>query len=434
MSYELIEAINQIARQKNLDKNFLIETLKAGLLLACKRRFGYIDNIEVNIDEERGEIKLIVKKKIVEEVINPNTEISLFEAKEILKQFTLGEEIEEEISFETFGRGAIQAVRQLVFQRLREAEREQVFKDYSNRIGDIVSGSVQQILKGDIIVNLGRTEAVLPLKEQIHSEKYKQGQPIRALMLEIQKTSKGPQVILSRTHPNLLIKLIQLEVPEIYEGIVEIKGAVREPGDRAKIAVYSKNARVDPVGACVGLKGSRIQSVTRELSGEKIDIVTWSPDLITFVIRALAPAKDLKGIMEEKEQRITVIAPDSQLTLAIGKKGQNVRLAARLTGVKIDLLSESAYKKHLEAIEKTKILTTNLPLGPKIKEKLIANGIDTAQKIMETSLEKLCEIPGIGKKTAEKIHKCTQEIIETTKEKLGQKKDTEVIEGGQIEN
>jgi N utilization substance protein A len=400
---DIIEALNEIARQKNLDREFVIEKLKEGLLQACKKRFGTADNIVVEIEDDTGDIGIFATKQVVEEVTNPALEISVEDAGEYLDEPKAGDTVELILPFEEFGRLAIQSTKQVLFQRIREAEREQVYSDFASRVGEIITGTVQQINRGDILVSLGHTEGILPFRDQIHAERYQQGRSIKAVVKEVNKTIKGPQIVLSRTSPDFVKKLFQQEVPEVREGLVEIKAVARDPGDRAKIAVYSKENKVDAVGACVGLKGVRVQAVVRELSGEKIDIVSWSPDPAMYVVRALAPAKSLEAFPDEDGKRITVISPDDQYSLAIGKKGQNVRLAVKLTGWNINVIAESEYQERLEAIAQTEIKLDELEISDKVKARLVEAGLDNAEKIIAAGEEGLTNLPGIGDKTAEKV-------------------------------
>ncbi len=400
---DVVDALNEIARQKNLDRDFVIDTLKQGLMQACRKKFGTSDNIVVEVEDDTGEIGIFARKKVVSEVTDPALEISVDDAVEYLDDPKPEDEVEIIIPFEEFGRIAIQTTKQILFQRIREAEREQVYRDFSSKLGNIVSGTIQQISRGDVMVNLDNTESILPYSEQIKGERYQQGRSIKALVIDVAKTVKGPQVILSRSHPDFLKRLFYQEVPEIREGLVEIKGAARDPGERAKVAVYSKENRVDPVGACVGLKGARVQAVVRELSGEKIDIVLWSPDPTVYVVRALAPATQLESYPAEDENRMVVICPDDQYSLAIGKKGQNVRLAAKLTGWKIDVVAETEHQRRVEAINRISVRLDELEITDKLRDKLAKEGMDTAEKIIEAGMEGLTSIAGIGDKTAEKI-------------------------------
>jgi N utilization substance protein A len=344
MFANLSHIIEQVGKDKGIDKHILIEALESAMLKAAEKRFGANKVIEAHYQEEMGEIELFLFKDVVEEPQNPDTEISLEQALELDPEAALGDSIGVKLDAKEFGRIDAQTAKQIIIQKVREAERNIVFSEYSSKKGEIITGIVQRFEKGDIVVDLGRAEAVLPKKEQVRREGYRQGERIRGVVLDVKTEAKGPQVIISRTHPGFLIKLFQMEVPEIFEGIVEIRGAAREPGDRAKIAVVSNNSDVDPVGACVGVKGSRVQAVVQELKGEKIDIVHWSDDPAIFVKNTLSPAQIARVIVDETEHAMEVIVPDDQLSLAIGKKGQNVRLAAKLTGWKIDIRTETESK------------------------------------------------------------------------------------------
>lgn len=345
MNRELIAVIDEIGRQKGIDKARVIGAIESALQTAAKKRFGQAENIQVEIDPKTGEISVVSKKIIVDTVANPKAEISLKEAREYDEGAEVGDEIGSLIEMDELGRIAAQTAKQVIFQKVREAEWEAVQKEYSARQGDLVNGIILGMERRNFLVDLGKTEAILPIQEQIPRETYRRGDRVKALLLEVRRTPKDVQVILSRSHPQFVAKMFELEVPEVGEKIVEIKSIVREPGDRTKIAVSSRDKAVDPVGACVGIKGSRVQAVVRELRGEKIDIITWTQDPRVFIAEALNPATIEKvGIDEEKKSALVVVA-DSQLSLAIGKNGQNVRLAARLTGWKIDIISATEYEK-----------------------------------------------------------------------------------------
>ena len=345
MNRELIAVIDEIGRQKGIDKARVIGAIESALQTAAKKRFGQAENIQVEIDSKTGEISVVSKKIIVNTVANPKAEVSLKEAREYDEGAEVGDEIGSLIEMDELGRIAAQTAKQVIFQKVREAEWEAVQKEYSTRQGDLVNGIILGMERRNFLVDLGKTEAILPIQEQIPRETYRRGDRVKALLLEVRRTPKDVQVILSRSHPQFVAKLFELEVPEVGEKIVEIKSIVREPGDRTKIAVSSRDKAVYPVGACVGIKGSRVQAVVRELRGEKIDIITWTQDPRVFIAEALNPATIEKvGIDEEKKSALVVVA-DSQLSLAIGKNGQNVRLAARLTGWKIDIISATEYEK-----------------------------------------------------------------------------------------
>lgn len=345
MNRELIAVIDEIGRQKGIDKSKVIGAIESALQTAAKKRFGQAENIQVEIDPKTGEISVVSKKVIVDSVTNPKAEISLKEARAYDSEAEIGDEIGSLIEMDELGRIAAQTAKQVIFQKVREAEWEAVQKEYSTRQGDLVNGVVLGMERRNYLVDLGKTEAILPIQEQIPRETYRRGDRVKAMLLEVRRTPKDVQVILTRSHPQFVAKLFELEVPEVMEKIVEIKAVVREPGDRTKIAVSSREKAVDPVGACVGIKGSRVQAVVRELRGEKIDIITWTSDPRVFIAEALNPATIEKvGVDEEKKSALVVVA-DSQLSLAIGKNGQNVRLAARLTGWKIDIISATEYEK-----------------------------------------------------------------------------------------
>ena len=417
MRYDILEALTQITRDKNIDMSFVLETLEASLLLAAKKKFDYIDNIKVDIDVKAGDVRMYALKKVVKKVSDAKMEISLVEAKGVDKEAEVGDEIEINIGFEEFGRNAILAAKQILIQRVREAEKEKVYEQYKDKVGELVTGTVQQIDKGNIIVNLGRTEAIVPHKEQIPKEKYRQGDRIRAYILDVQKTNKGPEIILSRANPGLLARLFELEVPEIFEKIIEIKAVAREPGERSKIAVSSADGRIDPVGACVGVKGVRVQSIVRELSNERIDVIPWNPDPEAFVSRALAPAKVVRIDMSEKSgaKEMTVVVEDDKLSLAIGKAGQNARLTAKLTGWKINIVGETEYRSRRKIEEGLKVYVTELAgVGEKLKQKLAENGIETIQDLVHKSIEELTQIEGIGEKKAASILKAAEEYLSTS--------------------
>lgn len=411
-TFEILEALNQITKEKNLDLDFVVGVLETGLVSAAKKKFGYADNISVKIDLDSGQIEMYATKNVVKEVSDRNLEITLEQAKKIGDEAEIGSEIEVPIEFQEFGRNAITAAKQILIQRVREAERDKIFEEYKNRLGEIVTGNVQQMEKGSLIVNLGKAEAVVPVKEQIQRERYRQGDRIRAYILDVQRTARGPQIILSRANPGFLERLFELEVPEIFEKIIEIKAVAREPGERAKIAVSSIDDRVDPVGACVGVKGTRVQSVVRELNNERIDIVPWHPDPQIFATRALAPAKIVRIDVDEGEKSMTLVVEDDMLSLAIGRAGQNARLAARLTDWKINIVSESERKATKKLEEGPKIVVSSLPgIGKKMKEKLAQAGIDSVQALVKTKVEELTKVEGIGEKRAEKLIELAREYL-----------------------
>src|SRR6266478_1858297 len=350
MAVDLNRVIEQVSKGKGIDKTIVINAVEEMMHSAARRTFGPERNIESRYNNEVGEVELFEIKTVVEQVANPASEVELEEAhSKYDPDAQPGDEILIKLDTATMGRIAAQAAKQNLIQHIRDAERKQIFNEFKDRKGEIVSGIVQRFQRKNMIVNLGRTEAILPEKEQIPHERYRQGDRIRALILDVDLSEKGLSIVLSRTSNLFLMKLFEQEVPEIYEGIVEIRQCAREPGGRAKVAVYSKDSDVDPVGACVGMKGTRVQSVVQELRGEKIDIVPWTDDQAELVCRALAPAKVSKVIIDEDEHAMEVIVPDDQLSLAIGKRGQNVRLAHRLTGWKLDVRSEAEAEEEARA-------------------------------------------------------------------------------------
>ncbi|NLK00561.1 MAG: transcription termination/antitermination protein NusA [Clostridia bacterium] len=346
LNIDFIEALDEIEKEKGIDKSTLIEAIEAALISAYKKNFGSAQNVVININEDLGKIRVYAQKIVVEEVEDPNTEVSLSEAFDINPNYELGDYIDFEITPKHFGRIAAQTAKQVVVQRIREAERSIIYEEYVNREDDIVTGIVQRYETNNVYIDLGKAEAILSPSEQVNNELYKQGDRIKAYIVEVKKTTKGPLIMVSRTHPGLLKRLFELEVPEIYDGIVVIEMIAREPGSRSKIAVSSRNENVDPVGSCVGSKGARVQAVVNELRGEKIDIIEWHEDPKEYVANALSPAKVL-SVETDDDKVAVVVVPDHQLSLAIGKEGQNARLAAKLTGWKIDIKSESQAKPPL---------------------------------------------------------------------------------------
>ncbi|RKL62058.1 transcription termination/antitermination protein NusA [Thermoanaerobacteraceae bacterium SP2] len=341
MNIEFIEAIEQLEKEKGISKEVLLEALEASLISAYKKNYGSAQNVAVNIDRDTGEVKVFSKKTVTDDVKDPLLEIDIEEASTLFPTAKIGDVISIEVTPRKFGRIAAQTAKQVVMQRIREAERNIIYEEFSGRETDIVTGVVQRFDKKNIIIDLGKIEVVLPPNEQIPTENYNQGDRIKVYILEVKKTTKGPQITVSRSHPGLVKRLFELEVPEIFEGIVEIKGIAREAGSRTKIAVYSKNENVDPVGSCVGPKGARVQAVVEELKGEKIDIIKWDKNISTFISNSLSPARVLEVAIEENNKIARVTVAENQLSLAIGKEGQNARLAAKLTGWKIDIKSEN---------------------------------------------------------------------------------------------
>ena len=334
-------AIEQIVKEKGIDRNVVIEAMEQAVLTAANKKYRNTRELEARYNPDTGEVELFEFVVVVDEVLDSYKEIDLEEAKEIDPDVEIGDSLGEKLDASGFTRIAAQTAKQVIIQKVREAERETIFNEYSDRQWEIITGMVRRFEKGELLVDLGRAEAVLPSKEQMPREVYRPGDRIRAIITEIRMTTKGPQIILSRTHPSMLAKLFEAEVPEIAEGIVEINAVVRDPGSRAKVAVSSNDRDVDPVGACVGMRGARVQNVVSELRGEKIDIIPWSEDIARFACNALSPAQVSKVFVDEDSRALEIIVADDQLSLAIGKRGQNVSLAARLTGCRIDIKNES---------------------------------------------------------------------------------------------
>lgn len=341
MNSELLDALVVLEKEKGISKDILLEAIEAALISAYKRNFNQAQNVRIDMNPETGIIRVFSRKDVVEEVEDARQQLSLEQAKEINPNYNIGDIIEEEVTPRDFGRIAAQTAKQVVTQRVREAERSVIYGEFIDREEDIMTGIVQRQDARNIYVNLGKIEAVLGPTEQMPSEKYLPHERVKVFLTKVEKTTKGPQIFVSRTHPGLLKRLFEIEVPEIYEGIVEIKSVAREAGDRSKISVHSDDPEVDPVGSCVGQKGQRVQAIVDELKGEKIDIVRWSSDPVVYVANALSPSKVLRVLVDEEGKATTVVVPDYQLSLAIGKRGQNARLAAKLTGWKIDIKSET---------------------------------------------------------------------------------------------
>ena len=345
MNVDFINALEEIEKEKGITKDIIFDALESALISSFKKNFGSSQNVLVEMNRGTGAVKVFATKDVVESDLLEDSllQISLEDAKEIDPAYELGEVVKIEITPRDFGRIAAQTAKQVVIQRIKDAERDVIFDEFINRENEIITGQIQRIAKNNVYIDLGKTEGILPPAEQIEGEEYTQGQRLKLLILEVKKTTKGPQIVLSRANTGLVKRLFELEVPEISEGIVEIYSVSREAGSRTKIAVYSKNPEVDPLGACVGFKGARVKANVDELSGEKIDIVIWSKDAGEFIANSLSPSKVVKVIPNEKEKSALVVVPDYQLSLAIGKEGQNARLAAKLTNWKIDIKSESQY-------------------------------------------------------------------------------------------
>lgn len=422
MNGELLIVLEHLEREKRIQRDVLIKAIESSLLTASKKRLGKTD-ISITIDPKTAEIKVFALLTVVKQVTNKEKEISLEEARKISPKVKVGAEIQKEITPDNFGRIAAQTAKQVIIQKIREAEREIVFNEYKDRAGEIVNGIVRRIEYGTVVVDLGRAEAFLPYKEQCPKETYAPGYRMRFYIADVRNAAKGPEIILSRTHPGFVQKLFELEVPEINEGTVEIRGVAREPGYRSKIAVESKLEKVDSVGACVGLRGERVKNIVQELNGEKIDIVRYSPNISVFVENALSPAKVSSIALNEKEKSLTVLVPPDQFSLAIGKKGQNARLTSKLLGWKIDI-------KRIGDIPESELVSTGVieipDVSATVNKNLAEAGFTTLSSLERLDIETLKTIKGIGEKTAPKILEAIQKYL--NKEKSKTKLDTIIAE------
>jgi N utilization substance protein A len=409
---DLSKVIEQVGKDKGIDREVVIDAVKQGMLLAARKKFGTYREIEPQYNNETGEVELFEFKEVVtkEEFIDEEIEITYDDALKLDPEAQLHDSIGIKIEAKDLGRIAAQLAKQIILQKIRDAEREIIFNEFETRKGEIASGIARRVEKSSIVVDLGKTEAFLPLREQIPGENFKPGDRIQGYLMEVRQTTKGPQIIMSRSDERYLMKLFEVEVPEIYEGVVEIMAAAREPGQRAKIAVRTKDSAVDPVGACVGMKGSRVQTIVQELRGEKIDIVPWNEDITRFACNALAPAEISRVFLDENNHEMEIVVPDNQLSLAIGRKGQNVRLASKLTGWKIDIASESvAAAKATEAIANLMLISG---VSDTLAQSLFQHGFGSFLVVSEASVEDLIGIPGFDDpEKAEKLLKEAQTLV-----------------------
>lgn len=401
MFINLKNVLEQVGKDKGIPKELLIDAIESAMLSAARKKYPYAE-LEAHYNEELEEVELFQFKTVTEIVEEPDLEMSLEEAHKLDPEAGVGDSLGEKIDSNQFGRIAAQTAKQVIIQKIRDAERNIIYEEYKDKIGELVTGVIRRIERNNVLVDLGRTEAILPQKEQVPTETYKSNDRIQAFLMDLRKESQGPQIILSRRHPGLIRALFAMEVPEIAEGIVEIKAAAREPGSRAKIAVYSQDSDVDPVGACVGMKGARVQGVVQELKGEKIDIVVYDEDPARFVCNAIAPAEVTKVLLHEQDHSMEIVVPDDQLSLAIGKKGQNVRLAAQLTGWNIDIFSESKMEE-LQKLAKAK-LVEELGIEESMASILYSHAYRTIENIAEVSEEEFLDLPGINSDLLRSIH------------------------------
>ena len=411
MKSEIAEAFSQIVKEKNIDKEQLVEILHSIVIGMIKKKYGAADNFDIYVNMDKGEIEIHQNKKIVEHVTDPNHEIDLETARKSEPDLEVGDEFLEILNpVETFGRRLIISAKQNLNQRIRDEEKRIIFDEFQNRVGEIVMGDIRQINRGDVYMNIDRTEVVLPRREQIESERYRRGENLRAIIKEVRQTTRGPEVVVSRSDPQFLVRLFELEVPEIYDGIIEIKAVARQPGERSKIAVTSSDKRIDPVGACVGMKGIRIQAVSKELNNEKIDVIPWNAEPEIFIIRALSPAKPVRVLVDAPNQRAIAVAPDDQVSLAIGRGGQNRRLSSKLTGYEVEIIKESEYRKMVEEQSGNEApIEVVEGLSETMVSKLHAAGLNTVQDVLDQGEDGLMQIKGIGEKTAKRIWALVQE-------------------------
>lgn len=416
MRTELLEMADSVAREKGIDREEVIEVMELAIQKASRTRYGMERDIRASIDRKTGEVHLALYHEVVEDdaLENEMTQLTLVEARKVRPDITVGEFIVDPLPPVEFGRVAAQTAKQVIFQKVRDAERQRQFEEYQSRIGDIVSGQVKRVEFGNVIVDLGRTEAIIMRDQQIPRETFRAGDRVKAYVMDVRREPRGSQIFLSRSHPHFMAKLFQQEVPEIYDGDIEVKAVARDPGSRAKMAVYAGDPTLDPIGACVGMRGSRVQVIVNELQGEKVDIIPWSSNPAIFVVNALVPAEVAKVFLDEDTQRVEVIVPDDQLSLAIGRRGQNVRLASDLTGWHIDILSESVATERRNTQMKVQVahFTQALDVDDVIAHLLVTEGFESAQDIVEASIAELMAIEGFEEEIAKELQTRASVFVE----------------------
>ena len=435
---ELLQIADAVAREKVIDKSIVLQAMEEAITRAAKARYGAENEIRAEIDPKSGEIRLNRLLLVSEKVENEATEISLVEANRRNPAATVGDFIAEPLPPIDFGRIAAQNAKQVIVQKVRDAERERMYDEFKDRIGQIVNGTVKRVEYGNVIVDLGRGEAIVRRDEALPRETFRPGDRVRAYVFDVRREQRGPQIFLSRTHPEFMSRLFGQEVPEIYDGVVEVVSVARDPGSRAKIAVRSKDGSIDPVGACVGMRGSRVQAVVNELQGEKIDIIQWSPDVASFVVNALAPAEVSKVVLDEEAERIEVVVPDEQLSLAIGRRGQNVRLASQLTGWDIDIMTEAeeSERRQKEFAARTLRFVEALDVDETLAQLLASEGFATVEEVAFVDPHEIAAIDGLDEQTAEELQTRAREYLdraaaelETKRVELGVKDEIKQIEG-----
>jgi N utilization substance protein A len=421
---ELLQIADAVARDKSIDKSVVLGAMEEAMQRAAKARYGSENEIRVEIDPKTGETHVSRYLHVVEQVDNDKTEISLDEARARNPAAQVGDIIAETLPPVDFSRIAAQAAKQVIVQKVRDAERERQYEEYKDRIGEIVHGIVKRSEFGSVVVDLGRAEGVVRRDEMIPRENFRAGERIRAYIYDVRRELRGPQIFLSRSHPQFMVRLFAQEVPEIYDGIIEIRAVARDPGSRAKIAVISKDSSIDPVGACVGMRGVRVQAVVQELQGERIDIIPWSAEPATFIVNALAPAEVTKVVLDEEAHRVEVVVPDEQLSLAIGRRGQNVRLASQLTGWQIDILTEAeeSERRQKEFAERTKLFVGSLNVDETIAQLLASEGFATIEDVAYVPLNELAAVEGFDEGTAEELQNRAVEFIENRNKEFDDKR------------
>lgn len=417
---ELIRVADAVAQEKGISTEEVLQAMEQAIQTAARRKYGQEHEIVAEIDRRTGEVHLYRELEVVEEVEDPDRQIALEEARRRNPAAQVGDRLLDPLPPIDLGRIAAQSAKQVIVQRVRDAERERQYNEFKNRIGEIVVGEVKRVDRHGVLVDLGRAEAILRREDMIPRENFRPKDRVRAYIYDVRHEPRGPQIFLSRTHPGFLAKLFEQEVPEIYEGIIEIKAVARDPGSRAKIAVHSKDSSIDPIGACVGMRGSRVQAVVQELGGEKIDIIPWSPDPATFVVNALAPAEVSKVVLDPEARRVEVIVPDAMQHIAIGRRGQNVRLAAQLTGWDIDIVSESeeSERRNREFRELTQMFMDTLNVDETIAQLLATEGYGSVEEVAFGDVEELASIPGFDEEIAQALQERAQEWLETRERML----------------
>ncbi|HKJ60725.1 MAG TPA: transcription termination factor NusA, partial [Hyphomicrobiales bacterium] len=432
---ELLQIAEAVAREKSIDRMLVISAMEDAIQKAAKSRYGSENEIKAEIDPKTGEIRLARLLEVVEDVEHDAIEIALKDARKRNPEADLGDFIAEPLPPLDFGRVAAQNAKQVIVQKVREAERDRQFDEYKDRISDVVNGIVKRVEYGNVIVDLGRAEAIVRRDETLPRETYRYGDRIRAFIYDVRREQRGPQIFLSRTRPEFMAKLFAQEVPEIYDGVVEIKSVARDPGSRAKIAVISKDTSIDPVGACVGMRGSRVQAVVNELQGEKIDIIPWSPDAATFIVNALAPAEVAKVVLDEDAERIEVVVPDDQLSLAIGRRGQNVRLASQLTGWDIDILTEAeeSERRQKEFTDRSAMFMEALDVDEVIAQLLASEGFASVEELVYVESQEIAEVEGFDEDMASEIQNRAAEYLERRENELDEKRKGLGVEDALLE-